>query len=108
MPKSKTDHIRDFLAKNPNASGKEAAEALKKYGISAQYFYTIKSNLSKPKGGAKAGKKKRGRKSASGGVKVQRAVRRTSTDLSFDDVQSVATFAANFGGLDKLLSLIHI
>jgi len=93
LAKSKTDHIREFIAKNPTATGKQAAEALKKHGISAQYFYTIKSNLSKPK--------KRGKKKAAAKV-VQRRVRKTTTDLNFDDLQAVAEFAGKIGGLDKL------
>lgn len=99
MAKSKTDHIREFIAKNPTATGKQAAEALKKYGISAQYFYTIKSNLAKPK---KAGKKKK----SAGRKKVQRPVRKATTSLSFDELSSVAEFASGFGGLDKLSDAI--
>jgi len=98
MAKSKTDIIKEYLEKNPNAKGKEAEAALKKHGITAQYFYTIQSSLSNRK--KRAGKKKAGRKV------VRRKVRIGSPALSVEELQNVATFAAEFGGLDKLSAAI--
>lgn len=98
MATSKTDIIREFLQTNPNATGRQAEDSLKKHGISAQYFYTVKSGLLKRQGAAK---KKRGRKKAAG-TTVRRKIRRASTPATLEELQSVADFAKNFGGLDKL------
>lgn len=97
MAKSKTELIREFLEKNPTASGKEAEAALKKHGISAQYFYTIKSSL--------ANRKKRAKKTPGRKV-VRKKVRVGSPTLTVDELQEAASFAARFGGLDKLSAAI--
>lgn len=97
MAKSKTDIIKEYLEKNPNAKGKEAEAALKKHGINAQYFYTIKSSLTNRK---KRAKKKAGRKV------VRKKVRIGSPTLTVEELQNVASFAAQFGGLDKLSAAI--
>lgn len=103
MAKSKTDLIKEFLAKNPNAKGKEAEEALKKHGINAQYFYTIKSTLSRGKGPAKKRvKKKAGKKKV-----VRRKIGSAPVNVTVEELQKVAGIAAEFGGLDKLSAAIH-
>lgn len=103
MAPSKTDIIREFLAEHPNATGKEAEAALKKHGIKAQYFYTIKSNLLKRQGGTK---KKRAKKKAVG-TTVRRKIRRTAPPPTLEDLQTVADFANEFGGLDKLSAAVE-
>ena len=92
--KSKTDLIREFLAANPNATGKEAGEALNKHGISTQYFYTIKSNLA--------------RRQKIGGVSrsVRRPLPGSGPQPTLQELQSVADFARDIGGLDKLNSAV--
>lgn len=37
---TKTQRIRDYVAKHPEKTAKEVAEALKEYEISAQYVYS--------------------------------------------------------------------
>lgn len=98
MATSRTDIIKEYLEKNPNATGKEAEAALRKHGINAQYFYTIKSSLSHRR--KRGGRKKAGRKV------VRKKVRIGSPVLSVEELQTVATFAAEFGGLDKLNAAI--
>lgn len=97
--KSKTAIIKEYLEKYPDAKGKQAEGALKKYDISAQYFYTIKSNLQKKESGADGRKP---RKKAAG-KKVRRRIRRAAEAPTFEELQSVASFAKEFGGLDKLI-----
>ena len=96
MAKSKTDLIRDYLAKNPKATGKQAADALKKHGISAQYFYTIKSNLSRRTkiGGAKS-------------TKVRRRRPGSGPATTVEELQAVADFAREIGGLEKLHQAVN-
>jgi len=96
MAKSKTDIIKDYLANNPKASGKEAAEALKKHGITAQYFYVIKSKLAGPK--KKAVKKKVAKK------KSAKKVGKASQAVTLTDVAELAKRA---GGLDKLAEMVE-
>lgn len=103
MAKSKTDLIKEFLAKNPDAKGKEAEEALKKHGINAQYFYTIKSTLSR---GKHATKKKRVKKKAGKKKVVRRKIGSAPVDVTVEELQKVATIAAEFGGLEKLSAAI--
>lgn len=93
--KSKTDIIRDYLADKPDATGSQAAEDLKKHGISAQYFYTIKSNLARRQkiGGAKT-------KTAAKSVRRRRPG--AGPQATVEELQAVATFARDFGGLEKL------
>ena len=101
MAKSKTDIIKEYLAANPGAKGKQAEADLKKHGITAQYFSVIKSSLSKGKKPAKKRvKKKAGKK------KVVRRKIGTAVDISVDDLQAAAEFAAKFGGLDKLAAAV--
>lgn len=97
MAKSKTDLIKEYLASNPEAKGKEAEAALKKHGITAQYFYVVKSNLSR---GKKRVKKKAAKK------KVVRRKVGSAIDVSVDELQAAAEFAAKFGGLDKLSAAV--
>lgn len=101
MAKTKTALIAEFIEQHPHATGKEAAAALGKHGISAQYFYTIKSNLAKRENGdSKPTTKKKKKK---GGKKVvRRKISSSASDLSVEELQSAASFAADFGGLDKL------
>ena len=103
MTKSKTAIIREYLSSNPDATGKDAELALKKYGINAQYFSQIKSNLSNRK---KVAKKKAAKKK-SVKTRVKRKVRRSTTPPSLEELQSVAEFANAFGGLDKLSSTVE-
>lgn len=98
MAKSKTDLIKEFLEKNPEAKGKEAEAALKKHGISAQYFYTIKSMLSN--------RKKRGNKKPANKKVVRRRVGLPASDVTVEELQKVASIATEFGGLDKLAAAI--
>ena len=92
--KSKTDLIREFLAANPGATGKEAGAALKKHGISTQYFYTIKSNLAR-------------RQKIGGAPKSVRRPRPVAgAQPTLQELQSVADFARDLGGLDKLNSAV--
>lgn len=101
MAKTKTDIIKEYLAANPDAKGKEAEAALKKHGINAQYFYVIKSSLSKGKKPAKKRVKKKAAKK-----KVVRRKIGSATEVSVEDLQTAADFAAKFGGLDKLSSAV--
>ncbi|MCR9198573.1 MAG: hypothetical protein NXI04_08020 [Planctomycetaceae bacterium] len=101
MAKSKTDIIKEYLAANPEAKGKDAAAALKKHGITAQYFYVIKSNLSKGKKPAKKRVKKKAAKK-----KVVRRKIGSAVEVSVEELQTAAEFAARFGGLDKLSAAI--
>lgn len=104
MAKSKTDLIKEFLAKNPDAKGKEAEEALKKHGINAQYFYTIKSSLSR----GKTAKKKRVKRKAGKKKVVRRRIGSNPVDVTVEELQKVATIAAEFGGLEKLSAAIKM
>lgn len=107
MAKTKTALIAEFIEQNPNATGKEAAAALGKHGISAQYFYTIKSNLAKRDGKPTGGRKKKKKKVGGGKQVVRRKITASASDLSVEDLQSAATFAADFGGLDKLGAAVN-
>lgn len=50
--KSKTDRIRTFLGKNPEATWKDAAASLEKYGVSGPYFSMVKSKVNQKAGTA--------------------------------------------------------
>ncbi len=78
---NKTAIVRDYMAKHPNASPLEVAEALKAHGISASYVSNIKIKL-----------KKRTR---------QRPSTRTAYTSSDGNVIAAAEFIKSCGGLDE-------
>lgn len=79
--------IRDYLAKNPSHTWKDAEEALKKHGITSAYFAMTKSNAKK-----KAGPKKKAK-----------ATTGTKKSASIDAV----AFARASGGIDKAIAALE-
>lgn len=103
MAKSKTAIIKEYLQEHPDATGKTAEQDLKKFGINAQYFSSIKSTSQSGKKGTK--KKRAKKKSLRSSVK--RKIPRSAAAPSLEDLQTVAEFAIDFGGLEKLSAAVE-
>lgn len=91
---NKTELVKAELEKNPGAKPAAIAATLKKYGISAAYVSTIKSNLG---GKSDAKKKKPGRpKGSKAGVER----------VAVNDLVKAKKLADELGGVEKAKALL--
>ncbi len=92
---SKSESIRQFIAKHPSAKVKEIALGLKQQGVKASKG--LISNVKYTSGKTVAKKKRRMRASV-----VHAAARRTSSELSVEQLLDVKKFADSIGGADMV------
>ena len=93
---SKSQAIRDYLAKNPNATASEVVPALAGKGI--KVTPGLVSNVKSTSGPKRRRKKKAGRKKV---VKRRRPGRRSAAELSAKDLIAAKQLADQLGGIGE-------
>lgn len=88
---SKTQLIKEALAKTPNASPIEVAESLKKSGVTAQYVSTVKFNMNK-----------KGKKAV-----AKKTVRKAEQKFTLSELVKASRLAEELGGIDKAQELLN-
>ena len=96
---SKTQLIKEALAKSPNASPVEIAERLKDSGVTAQYVSTVKFNM----------KKKTGTGVTKKTVKKPTKKRNNKAEATFtvSELVKASRMAAELGGVDRARELLN-
>jgi hypothetical protein len=84
---NKTAMIQDYLAKHPNASPSEVANALKKYKVTGPYVSSIKLKLKKSQ---------------------QQRHSTNTADASIENIIAAAEFIGSCGGVEKALEAFEI
>lgn len=74
---NKSEKVREYLAKNPDAMPGDAAADLKRYGITPGFFSNVKSKLKNHQAPKKHGKKTRDSRAATSEILAAAALIRT-------------------------------
>jgi anion-transporting ArsA/GET3 family ATPase len=92
---NKTQRIKEKLAKFPNSSPIKIAEALKEYGVTAQYVSTVKFNMNK-KSAKKAGKKT-----------SKKVAKKSEPKFTLSELVKASRLAEELGGAEKAKELLN-
>lgn len=109
---NRTQAIKDYLAQNPDAMPKAAAEELQKQGVdvNAQHISTVKHTLKKETGTAtaqqapkKRASKKKGRRKKKVAAKKKAAPKKKADDdkISLSALKEAKKLATTLGGIEE-------